>query len=92
MHLPYTRAMVAAALSGELDSVDYDTEPFFGLSIPASCPNVPGEILNPRKTWADKTAYDAQARGLINRFENGFAEFKGEVTKEIADAGPHGEG
>ena len=88
MYLPYTRAMVAAALSGELDSVAYETEPFFCLSVPTSCPNVPAEILNPRTTWADKTAYDAQARGLIDRFEKGFAEFKGEVTKETANAGP----
>jgi phosphoenolpyruvate carboxykinase (ATP) len=88
MHLPYTRAMVAAALSGELDTVAYETEPFFGLSLPTSCPNVSTEILNPRATWADKEAYDAQARGMVDRFEKGFAQFKHEVSKNIAEAGP----
>ena len=88
MHLPYTRAMVHSALNDEFEQVAYETESFFGLSIPTSCPNVPSEILNPRKTWADKTAYDAQARNLISRFEKGFSEFRGEVSKEIADAGP----
>lgn len=88
MHLPYTRAMVSAALSGELDTVAYETEPFFGLALPTSCPNVPTEILNPRATWADKNAYNAQARGMVARFEKGFAQFKNEVSKAIADAGP----
>ena len=88
MHLPYTRAMVSAALSGALDTVAYETERFFGLSIPTSCPNVPAEILNPRGTWADKIAYDAQARSMVERFEKGFAQFKKEVSKEIAEAGP----
>lgn len=88
MHLPYTRAMVSAALNGDLDAVAYETEPFFGLSLPTTCPNVPDEVLNPRATWADKEAYDAQARGMVARFEKGFSQFKNEVSKEIADAGP----
>ncbi len=88
MHLPYTRAMVAAALDGTLDTVPYEKESFFGLSIPTSCPNVPDEVLNPRQTWADQKAYDAQARTMVERFEKGFAQFKQEVSKAIAEAGP----
>ncbi len=88
MHLPYTRAMVHAALNGDLNDVPTTIEPFFGLSIPESCPGVPSEVLNPRDTWADKHAYDAQARGLIERFEQGFAQFQGQVSQEITAAGP----
>ena len=88
MHLPYTRAMVHSAINGALDNVPSMTEPFFGLSIPESCPNVPPEVLNPRQTWDDKDAYDIQARGLIERFQKGFAQFENEVSVEISDAGP----
>jgi phosphoenolpyruvate carboxykinase (ATP) len=88
MHLPYTRAMVRAALNGSLNNVSATTEKFFGLAIPDSCPGVPAEILNPRNTWADKAAYDAQARDLVGKFEANFQQFKGDVSAAIAEAGP----
>lgn len=57
MKLKFTRAMIDAALSGDLNQVDYKNHAVFGIAIPQSCPNVPSEILNPRDTWADATLY-----------------------------------
>ncbi|NJN55841.1 MAG: phosphoenolpyruvate carboxykinase (ATP), partial [Anaerolineae bacterium] len=88
MKLAYTRTMVAAALEGKLDDVAYETEPFFGLQIPTQVPNVPEEVLNPRYTWADKSAYDAQARKLVGMFIENFKQFAAGVTEEIKAAGP----
>ncbi len=75
MKLAYTRAMIDAAFSGQLDSVACETDPVFGLSVPTSCPNVPSEILLPRNTWADKAAYDAKASELKEMFENNYKKF-----------------
>ena len=75
MKLAYTRAMIDAAFSGELDKVNFETEPVFGLEIPTTCPGVPDEVLNPRSTWADKSAYDAQAAKLKSMFEENFKRF-----------------
>lgn len=63
-----TRAMVHAALSGELRHVDYDTDPLFHVSIPHTCPGVPSELLDPRKSWSDPAAYDARAKKLASEF------------------------
>lgn len=75
MSLPHTRAIVNAALDGRLAQSEYVTESAFGLSIPTSCPDVPGEILNPRNSWADKAAYDIQAQTLAAKFEENFHRF-----------------
>ena len=88
MKLKYTRAMITAALRGELDGVEYQEHKVFGVSIPATCPNVPSEILDPRSTWADKEAYDAQADKLANGFVTNFEKFKEGASKEILDAAP----
>lgn len=75
MKLAYTRAMIAAALSGALDGVAYRSEPVFGLAIPTTCPEVPDEILNPRDTWSDPAAYDRKAQELLAMFEENFRKF-----------------
>ncbi len=90
MSLPHTRALVNAALDGSLAQVEYITESAFGLSIPISCPGVPSEILNPRNAWADKAAYDAQARILAAKFEENFRRF--DVPENIRAAGLHRKG
>jgi phosphoenolpyruvate carboxykinase (ATP) len=89
IRLPYTRAMVRAALNGELDDIPTRIDPNFGVTIPEHIPGVPSEILNPRQTWADTEAYDRQARLLIDKFKQSFSEFAGEVDQKIADAGPN---
>lgn len=75
MKLAYTRAMLQAALTGQLEEVEYTVDPVFGLSIPNSCPNVPESVLIPRKTWSDKDAYDAKARELHSMFEANYKKF-----------------
>lgn len=62
--IPYTRAMVRAALRGDLDGIEYRKDPVFGLHVPKVCPDVPSEVLDPRQTWQNKEAYDEQARKL----------------------------
>ncbi|MDP9203200.1 MAG: phosphoenolpyruvate carboxykinase (ATP) [Gemmatimonadota bacterium] len=89
MKLPHTRAMVNAALAGELDDVKTETDPVFGLSIPREVKGVPSEVLNPRKTWPDTAAYDAQAKKLAGMFRENFAKF-GSVDPAIKNAGPKG--
>lgn len=87
MSLKHTRAMVDAVLDGKLAPVEYITEDAFGLSIPTSCPDVPSQLLNPRNAWADKNAYDAQARMLAAKFEENFRKF--DAPENIKAAGPH---
>jgi len=88
MSLPYTRAMVEAALAGKLDKVPFETDPIFGLHIPQACPGVPPELLNPRNTWQDKAAYDDKARDLAKRFHENFAKFAADVPEKVRQAGP----
>lgn len=86
--LRYTRAMITAALEGKLDHVDYDMHEVFGLSMPTSCPDVPDEILNPKNTWKDKTAYDDKANVLATKFVNNFKKFESGVSEGIRQAAP----
>jgi len=87
MKLPYTRAMLNAALSGELNPVPTETHPIFRVAVPKSCPGVPAQFLDARGMWADKEAYDRAARDLASRFNKNFEKF-GNVSQEIADAAP----
>ena len=88
MKLSYTRAMIAAALSGELNNVPTETDPVFGVTIPLSCPGVPGEILHPQNTWADKEAYNEKAKFLASLFIQNFEKYKEGVSTEILKAAP----
>jgi phosphoenolpyruvate carboxykinase (ATP) len=86
--LAYTRALITAALEGKLEAVSYEKLPVFNLSFPTQCPGVPAEILNPRNTWADKSAYDAQAAKLAAAFVKNFEQFASQASKEILSAAP----
>jgi phosphoenolpyruvate carboxykinase (ATP) len=88
MKLSYTRAMVRAALAGNLDEVATVAHPNFGLHIPSEVPDVPVEILNPRDTWADGATYDAAATKLATMFKDNFRRFEGQVGGEVKAAGP----
>lgn len=87
MDLKYTRAMVTAALNGELEKVRFKHDDIFNLDIPTSCPGVPSEILDPRNTWSDKNKYDLSANRLAELFVKNFQKF-GVISKEILNAGP----
>lgn len=86
MKIAHTRAMLRAAISGALDSVEFTTDAFFGLAIPLSCPDVPNEVLNPRNTWSDTTAYDAQASHLVGLFRKNFEQFADGVDESVRTA------
>ena len=88
MKLKYTRAMVTAALNGTFDDVEYKHDEVFNVDIPQTCPNVPSEIMNPRDTWEDKAAYDAQAKKLAKMFQDNFTKKYPNMPKNIAEAGP----
>ena len=86
--LGYTRAMISAALNGELERVAYDTHDIFGLQMPESCPGVPAQILNPRQTWKDKSAYEAKANDLALRFVKNFKKFEDKAGAGLCKAAP----
>ncbi len=87
--LEHTRAMVRAALGGELEGVETRTHPVFNLEYPVTCPGVPAEILDPREAWDDAEAYETQAKELAWMFVDNFEQFSGEVPPEVLEAGPH---
>jgi len=72
--IKHTRALLDAALRGDLDEIETEKHPVFNLQMPTSCPGVPSEILDPRNTWADKDAYDAQAQKLRDMFRDNFEQ------------------
>jgi phosphoenolpyruvate carboxykinase (ATP) len=86
--IAYTRAMVQAALSGELDDVPTVTDPVFGVAVPKCCPNVPDGLLQPRSTWTDQEAYDRAARDLAARFVENFKRFEHDAPADVRKAGP----
>lgn len=86
--IAHTRAMVHAALNGDLANVPINLDPIFGVSVPAHVPGVPDEVLQPRNTWQDQQAYDRQARDLARRFVENFKQFEQDVTPEVSAAGP----
>lgn len=88
MRIRFTRAMIQAALTGALDAVHYETHPVFNLQMPQSCPDVPADVLNPRNTWSDKEAYDAQAAKLALMFVDNFKSFADSVSPDVVAAGP----
>ncbi|WP_315820700.1 phosphoenolpyruvate carboxykinase (ATP) [Paraflavitalea speifideaquila] len=88
MKLAYTRAMITAALEGDLNQVEYSNHPIFGMAVPQSCPQVPAELLNPRNTWADKNAYDTAACNLAQQFIKNFEKYAAGVQAEILEAAP----
>lgn len=88
MKLKYTRAMVTAALEGELDNVAYSNHSIFGVAIPQSCPNVPDELLSPRKCWNNDQAFYEQSNKLANLFLDNFKKYEAGVSQAILDAAP----
>ncbi len=86
--LEYTRALIKAALRGDLDNVQYTNLPLFNLSMPVECPGVPSEILNPENTWEDKAAYREKLSFLAGLFRNNFKKYEEGVEASVIQAGP----
>jgi phosphoenolpyruvate carboxykinase (ATP) len=88
MPIKATRALLAAALDGSLATVDFRSDPNFGFQVPVSVPGVDTKILNPRDTWADKAAYDAQAQKVVKMFIANFEKFADKVDPDVRAAAP----
>jgi len=86
--LRHTRAIVDAIHDGSLAAAATVEDPVFGVAVPTACAQVPAEILIPRTTWADKAAYDADARKLAGLFRDNFAKYAGGASEAVKDAGP----
>jgi phosphoenolpyruvate carboxykinase (ATP) len=86
--LGFTRRMVTAALSGELDGVDTWTDPIFGLNVPVRVEGVPDRLLRPRETWQNPADYDARASKLADMFADNFKKYESGVSEEVRAAGP----
>jgi phosphoenolpyruvate carboxykinase (ATP) len=85
--LKYTRAMVTAALNGEILKSEFKTDPYFGVSVPTTCPGVPDELMIPENTWADKAKYAATAKELAASFVENFKKYT-HMSAEVIAAGP----
>ena len=88
MSIKHTRALLNAALKGELEGVEYKTHPIFGLQYPVAAPGVPAEVLDPRESWAEKAAYDKKANHLAGLFNENFVQFRNEAGDEVNAAAP----
>jgi phosphoenolpyruvate carboxykinase (ATP) len=88
MPIKATRALLAAALDGSLNKAEFRTDPNFGFAVPVAVPGVDTKILNPRETWADKAAYDRQARRIVGMFTENFGKFEAHVDAGVAEAAP----
>jgi phosphoenolpyruvate carboxykinase (ATP) len=86
--LKYTRAMITAILNGELDNVEFQQHPIFGLFMPTSCPNVPEEMLDPMNTWLQKGAYVSKSIQLAHSFHLNFEKFANQASQQIIEGGP----
>jgi len=80
--------MITAALNGQLDNIQFEAHPVFGMLVPVSCPGVPAALLQPRNTWVDTAAYDAAAAKLAGQFISNFEKYAGGVSAEILAAAP----
>ncbi len=87
MKLSYTRAMVTAALNGDIEKSEFVTDPTFGVKVPTSIPGVPSELLTPANTWEDKAAYEAKAKELAKSFVENFKKYT-HMSAEVVAAGP----
>lgn len=88
MPIKATRALLNAALNGELEHVDFYTDSVFGFKVPLEVTGVETHILHPRKTWQNKAAFDAQAIKLVNMFAHNFTQFESYVDADVLASAP----
>ena len=88
MDIHHARAMLNAALHGELDDVEMEVDPVFQVSIPKHCPGIPDEVLQPASAWQDADAYQVKAREVAKMFQDNFRQFVDEADPDIRNAGP----
>jgi phosphoenolpyruvate carboxykinase (ATP) len=88
MPIAATRALVRAAVSGELDDVETQQDPIFGLHIPVAVPGVDAKLLNPVETWDDPAAFEKKAHQLAAQFVKNFEQYADMVPAEVLAAAP----
>ena len=88
MPIKHTRALISAALAGNLDNVPCEQDPVFQVDVPVSCPGVPAEVLQPRGTWANAADFDQQAAKLAAMFAKNFEKFSSTASTDVIEAGP----
>src|SRR5262249_32671619 len=88
MPIKVTRALLAAALHGTLKAAKMRTDPRFGFQVPVAVPGIDAKILDPRQTWTDTAAYDAQAVKLVQMFRRNFEKFEAHVAADVMAAAP----
>ena len=88
MKIKYTRAMLNAALDGELDEVSYVVDERFGFAVPTTCPNVPSEVLQPIQTWSDSDSYNNTADNLAEMFVANFKRYEDGVSEAVNASSP----
>jgi phosphoenolpyruvate carboxykinase (ATP) len=86
--IKYTRALLDAALTGQLDKVEYYKDEVFGYNVPKTCPNVPDDVLYPWKSWPDKKSYDQKYKQLASLYRENFKKFADGCTPEVCACGP----
>ena len=86
MPIKATRALLTAALDGSLNAVAFRKDPNFGFDVPVSVPGVEDKLLDPRQTWGDKGAYDAQAKKLVAMFSDNFAQYVPFIDADVKAA------
>ena len=84
----HTRALLNAALDGRLLDVEYRRDKLFGFDVPTTCPEVPGDVLEPANTWGNKEEYWRKYDGLAARFIENFKLFASGCPDEVKAAGP----
>ena len=88
MKLKFTRAMLNAALDGDLDDVEYVIDKRFGFEVPKSCPGVPSDLLIPEKVWESKDQYDTTANRLAAMFNKNFERYSAGVSDDVNASAP----
>ncbi len=88
MSIHHTRALLNAALSGELHNVEFRIDPVFGFEVPKTCGDVPPKVLEPAKTWEDPVAYEEKYVQLASLFIENFKKFTDGTPQNVVDAGP----
>ena len=88
MPIKATRALLAAAMDGSLNTAAFREDPNFGFMVPIAVAGVDDDILDPRSTWSDKAAYDARAAELVAMFNNNFKTFEDHVAPYVRAAAP----
>jgi phosphoenolpyruvate carboxykinase (ATP) len=80
--------MLNAALQGDLNDVEYSTDPIFGFDVPKQCPEVPGDVLDPASSWPSQEAYMKKYHSLASRFIDNFKKYEVDCSREVIESGP----